>query len=315
VTFTSTKIAVALHKYIKSKKPISMIDTETGSDFMIPIYKREKIEFLVAKTRAFKDMLEIIDEAEKSCEILIIDSITHIWNEMTECYCKKHRIPRVTINHWEPVKRTWREFTRRFCNSKLHFIIAGRSADKWEETIDADNIKEVKKVGTKMRCETEISYEPSLLVELSQVHKNPQTGSGWIHRAWVIKDRWNEETHLEGKSFDNPTFECFLPHIKLLNLGGKHRAIDEERNSSEMFENKNDGHAKFQEKKTLLEEIQNYIRLLYPGETKEEKTARIKILMKYAGTNSWNAVTDMSNEQLKAIKQAFQEIYEKEKAE
>jgi len=104
-----------------------------------------------------------------------------------------------------------------------------------------------------------------------------------------------------------------LPHIQLLNLGGTHKALEKDRDSQAMFDNPGMGEAKYKEKKTLLEQITNYIRLIHPTESREDKTGRIKILMKYAGTNSWNAVTDMGNERLTAIKQVFEEIYEKEK--
>ena len=298
-TYTSTKIAIDLHKHIKSDKPIGFIDTETGSDFMIPIFKRAKIQLLVAKSRAFKDMIEIIDEAEKSCAVLIIDSITHIWNEMTEAYCKKHKIPRISLPHWQPVKQTWREYTRRFCNSKLHVIMAGRSADKWEDVVDEEEVKELRKVGTKMRCETEISYEPSLLVEMIQVNKSPQAGSGWIHKMWVIKDRWNEDSHLEGKSFDNPTLEAILPHVKLLNLGGKHRAIDESRSSEDMFEKNTNGAAIFRKIKILTEKVQNALYRAFPSPNKkEDKIGRLDLLKKAFDTDSWTDVCSLRHEDL-----------------
>jgi len=38
----------------------------------------------------------------------------------------------------------------------------------------------------------------------------------------VLKDR---STLLDGKTFRNPTFETFLPHIQLLNLGGKQLGV------------------------------------------------------------------------------------------
>ena len=297
-TFTSNLIAIGLHKHIKSDKPVAFLDTETGSDFMIPMFKKAKIEFLVAKTRAFKDMLDILDEAEKNCSILIIDSITHIWNEMCESYCKQHHIPRITINHWQPIKKTWREFTKKYINSSLHIIMAGRSADKWEHVEDEDGAKELQKVGTKMRSETEIGYEPSLLVEMEQVHKSPRIGSGWIHRAWVIKDRWNEETKLEGKNFDNPTFDVFLPHIELLNLGGKHRAIDADRTSDEMFKKNNSGADKYRIQKALLEEIKDEIHLLHPGQNADSKTKRIELLKEVFGTSAWSNIEVMQNEDL-----------------
>ena len=81
-SFTATKIATGLHKYIKATKPVYFLDTETGSDFLIKEFEKENVPLFVAKTRAFTDLVYSVDEAEKEAEILIIDSITHFWCEL-----------------------------------------------------------------------------------------------------------------------------------------------------------------------------------------------------------------------------------------
>jgi len=314
-TFTASKIAVGLHGLIKSKKAVAFLDTETGSDFMIPLFNREKIKFLVTKSRAFKDLLEVIKEAKESCDILIIDSITHIWNEVVESYMESKGISRMSISHWQPIKKTWREFTTEFINSPLHIIMAGRSADKWMEEIDDEGVKELMKVGTKMRAEGQISYEPSLLVEMEQVHKNPNPGAGWIHRAWIIKDRWNEETKLEGKHFDNPTFESFLPHIELLSLGKNHRAIDADRNSKELFETGNNGYERMKQRDILLEKIQAEIYLRHPGQSVDDKQGRSNLMNEIFKTRSWKEIESLKGEILDGGLIKLMEMNGKEKKE
>jgi len=294
-THTSSKIAIGLRKHIKSKKPISFIDTETGSDFVLPMFKKEKIELLVAKSRAFADLLTVVDEAEKNSEIFIIDSITHFWTEMLDSYQKKHNISRITLRHWIPLKQMWREFTTRFVNSKLHIIMAGRSAYIWDDVEDEEGVKELKKTGTKMRAETEMGYEPSLLIEMETVRTSARTGANWIHRAWVIKDRFDV---IDGKYFDNPGFESFLPHIKSLNLGGKHRAIDQDRNSQEIFKDNNMGEAVFRKIKILTEKIQNALYRTFPSSKAEDKIGRFDLLKKAFDTDSWTDVCSMRHEDL-----------------
>jgi len=294
-THTSSKVAIGLHKHIKDEKPIAFADTETGSDFVMPIFKKAKVELLVAKTRAFADLLTVVDEAEKNCSILIIDSITHFWNELLDSYQKKHQISRITLRHWIPLKQMWREFTDQFINSKLHIIMAGRSAYIWDDVEDEEGVKELKKTGTKMRAETEMGYEPSLLVEMETVRTSARAGANWIHRAWVIKDRFDV---IDGKYFDNPGFESFLPHIESLNLGGKHRAIDQGRNSQEIFKNDNKGEAKFRKMKILTEKVQNAIYRAYPGQVKEDKIGRLDLLKKAFDTDSWTAISSLRSEDL-----------------
>lgn len=304
-SFTSSQLAIGLHKHIESKKPIAFLDTETGSDFVQPIFKNEKIEFLIAKTRAFKDILTIIDDAEKDCAVLIIDSITHIWNEMTDAYCKKNNLQRITLNHWQPIKKTWKEFTDRYINSNLHIIMAGRSADKWQHVEDDEGAKELQKVGTKMRAETQIGYEPSLLVEMEQFRQSANIGGGWINRAWVIKDRWNLLNHksfdfkgFDGLKYCDETFKAFLPHIKMLNLGGKHRAIDMDRTSEDMFEKNNTGYDKHRKAKGLIEEIKNEFILYRPGSDAQSKQDRILLMKEVFGTSAWSNVETMRLEDL-----------------
>ena len=294
-THTSSKVAIGLHKHIKADKPIAFADTETGSDFVMPIFKKAKIELLVAKTRAFADLLTVVDEAEKNASILIIDSITHFWNELLDSYQKKHQISRITLRHWIPLKQMWREFTDRFVSSKLHIIMAGRSAYIWDDVEDEEGVKELKKTGTKMRAETEMGYEPSLLVEMETVRTSARTGANWIHRAWIIKDRFDV---IDGKYFDNPGFESFLPHIESLNLGGKHRAIDQGRNSQEIFKNDGKGEAKFRKIKILTEKVQNAVYRGFPGQAKEDKIGRLDLLKKAFSTDSWTAISSMRHEDL-----------------
>jgi hypothetical protein len=292
-TFTASSIAIGLNQFIKSKKPISFADTETGSDFVLPRFNAAKIDLLVAKTRAFQDLLIIVDEAEKVSDVLITDSITHFWNELVDAYVQKNELKRLRLKDWIPLKKTWREFTDKFINSRLHIILCGRSADKWEEVEDEeDGAKELKKVGTKLRAETQLSYEPSLLIELEAIQLSPRIGTNYIHRAYVKKDRADI---LTGKFFDDPTFESILPHILSLNLGGEHKAIEPNRSSQDMFEKGNTGEQKMITREIVLEKITNEIKLLYPGQSEVDKTARIKLMNQVFGTNSWVEIEKRRN--------------------
>jgi hypothetical protein len=57
-----------------------------------------------------------------------------------------------------------------------------------------------------------------------------------VARHWrettVVKDRFDL---IDGKVFENPTFEAFLPHIERLNLGGSQIGFDATRSSVGMF--------------------------------------------------------------------------------
>ena len=298
-SYTSSKIAIGLVKYIKAKKPVMYFDTETGSDFLIRQFKEAGVGLYTAKTRAFADLLTAVDEAEKTASVMIIDSITHVWNELIESYMKKLELKRLALKHWIPLKSTWREFTTRYVNSKLHVIVCGRSADKWEEVEDPeDGSRELKKTGTKMRTETEMGYEPSLLVELEAIQLSPRVGGQLIHRAHVKKDRFDV---INGQAFDQPGFETFLPHISLLNLGGEHKALEVGRDSTAMFERNDVGARKMETREILIEKIGNEIKLIYPGQTETDKTARINLMSAIFQTHSWTEICSRrKNEELQA---------------
>ena len=194
-----------------------------------------------------------MDEAEKECDVLIIDSISQFHDELMDSYLKKNQLTRLRLKDWQPIKAAWREFTSKFVQSKLHVIICGRSGDVWEEKADPeDGAVELKKVGTKMRAEREISYEPSLLVEMEAVFETSRVGSNMIRRAFVKKDRFDV---IDGKFFDNPTLDAFMPHICLLNIGGEHKALEDGPRFQDMFDRTDIGELKAIQKEIMLEKI------------------------------------------------------------
>ena len=87
-TLTAALTAIGIHKLIESNKPVSMIDTENGSDFLIGMFKKAGVPFEVAKTKSFQDLIAGVEESEKSSSILIVDSITHIWVGFVQEYLK-----------------------------------------------------------------------------------------------------------------------------------------------------------------------------------------------------------------------------------
>jgi hypothetical protein len=299
-TFTASKVAIGLRQYIKSDKPIAFADTETGSDYVRHLFEDAGIKLMSAKTRAFSDLLGITDEAEKECAVLIVDSISHYWTELQDAWMKKNNLTRINwMKHSAPIKAIWRDFTERYVNSKLHIIICGRSSPIYEDVIDPeDGSKESRKTGTKMKTENEMGYEPSLLAEMTPVQLIPSFGGKLVRRAFVKKDRFDI---LDGKLFDNPTFESFLPHIEKLNLGGDHKALETGRDSLGLIRDENSGEKRALNKEILCEKITNEIKKLYPGQSEKDKAARIALLEGTFGTNSWTEISTLfRNDRLEA---------------
>ena len=129
-SFTNSLIAIGLHKYIKSTKPVYFLDSETGSDYVKPMFDKAGIKLLVLKTQAFSQLVMGMKEAEGNTDIFIVDSITHFWRELMRAWKVKRNRMFISLPDFGPLKDEWHEgYTSRFVNSKMHCLMAGRAAD------------------------------------------------------------------------------------------------------------------------------------------------------------------------------------------
>lgn len=306
-TFTSTAVAIGLVKYTREKglpegdRPAYFLDTETGSDWVQPIFAREGIKLRTAKSRAFKDLVNAVREAEAQGSVLIIDSITHFWREFTEAYQRKKNRTRLEFSDWNYLKAEWGKFTDAFVNSNLHIIMAGRAGFEYDYFEDSDGKKNLEKTGIKMKAETELGYEPSLLV-LMEREMDMETKA--VHRiANVLKDR---SDLLDGKTFKNPTFEVFKPHIEYLNVGGMQMGVDLSRNSEEMIEGgsgKPSWKYEQEQKEIVIEKIEAaFATAGLSAQSKEGKAKIVGLLQKHFQTTSWK---ELSTYPLATLKTGF----------
>lgn len=283
-TFTASEIAIGLCQLTKQTK-VAFYDTEAGSDYLINRFKDAGIELLVHKGMAFKDLVDIIKECEDGgISVLIIDSISHVWRELQDSYKRRVKRNSLYMQDWGVLKGQWAEFTTAYLNSKLHIIMLGRAGYEYDQEVsEATGKKEIVKVGTKMKVEGEMGYEPSLLIEMELERKDGQ--KGFIHKATIIKDRTDT---LNGKSIQNPTFKDFLPVISKLNIGGEHVGIDTSRSSEDLFESPDRSYEEKKRKHAIaLETLQEVLVLNgLDGTSKEAKETRTKLLIQYFGSSS-----------------------------
>src|SRR5688572_1687257 len=218
-TRTASEIAIGLHKAIGSKKPIAAFDTEPAFSFVLPLFQSAGIELLVAdESRALKDLMTFMDEAEAACDIVIIDSITHVWRDAQESFLAKINEGRARQNkrplaslefqHWRPIKAAWADFTDRFLSSKLHVIVCGRAGSiyEYQDKDDGSGKKELITTGTRMATEKELGYEPSLLIEMIADRDNGKI----VNVALIQKDRTDT---INGQEIPYPNFEKLGGHF------------------------------------------------------------------------------------------------------
>jgi hypothetical protein len=302
-TFTAADLAIGLSKTVSDGKPVAFFDTETGSDFLIPKFKEHGIELLVAKTRSFKDLLTFMKEAEGQCSVAVIDSITHVWQEILAAYTEKlRRRNGLLFQDWGPIKTEWRGFTDSYINSKMHVILCGRAGFEYDMEKDEAGKKELIKTGTKMKAESEMGYEPSLLLEMERVSADEEYAKGkrggWIHRCYILKDRTDR---MNGEAIDNPTFASFKPVVDFLNIGGEHVGVDATSSSTDLFESPESYHARKKRVEIVLELIVDTMTEAQIGGTSAKaKEEQVKHLKNAFGTSSWTAIKDMKLEALEA---------------
>lgn len=294
-TYTAVEIAIGLHKLCKSDKPIYFLDTETGSDWAIPRFREAGIELMVDKTKAFADLLAGVKEAEKNGFCLIIDSVSHYWQEMVESYKRKKNIgSRMAFHHWGILKPEWNRFSAAYVNSQLHCIVCGRAGWEWGHEADDEGHQELRKLGTKMKVEAEFGFEPSLLLEMERV-KGDDLGDPIAHHCYVIKDRRMDAKTMDGKVFKNPTFRDFMPHIECLNLGGAHVGVDMDRNSEEMFSADGESFASRNKRsQSAVEEIMGELKFRFPSASRDDKIAVAAIKKHFIGTRSDTEIDGMN---------------------
>ena len=292
-TYTSSMLAMGISKTIANGKPVAFLDTETGSDYMIPKFEAEGIELLVLKSRAFKDLLQVIREAEKECSVLIIDSLTHIWTDLTDSYLASRRQSRLQFQDWGPIKKEWGRYTRLFLNSKIHIIACGRAGYEYDTVTNEDGKKEIIKGNTKFKAEGEFGFEPSFVIEMTmnrEKDKNQKISSKFDHVALVLKDRSDK---LNGHVLKNPTFKSFRPYFDFLNIGGEHLGVADS-DSQEIFEPEGESFYKKQQRiSILLDEIQSGIVHCFPGATALEKKVKSEVIDQVFGTTSWEKVKSL----------------------
>ncbi len=304
-TYTATQVAIGLHKRIGSKKPIAIFDTEKASKALVGIFRDANIEAVVQDEQR---SLSALNQAIKWCEdggsdILLIDSITHVWEEFMQSYLnrpdkygKSIQRTRLEFQDWGVIKPRWKaEFSNVFVQSKVHIIFTGRAGYEYSDEKNAETGKrEIFKSGIKMKAETETAFEPDILV-LMEKHLDLLGEKKKVTReATIIKDR---TAAIDGKSFTNPTFEDFAPAIDIL-LSGTYKASD----SVQMTDSFTDAEVNISEnrnrKDKLIAEIEGAFTLCGFGAKVSDKQTKAAILNNIWKVTSTDSLTSERIESL-----------------
>lgn len=304
---TAVELACTTHRVFGSKKPIAFFDTEGGSDYLAKLVEeRTGFKPVRVKTRAFSQLLEVAKECRQGVsDILIVDSITHVWREIQSSYMarinegRRYEKTRMDIQDIMAIKTQWAPWPDEFMNAPLHIIICGREGNEWGHEEDEETGKrQLVAVGKKMRVEGEFGYEASLMVSMhaeqvaaATIRKRNKTTekrpSTIINVATVLKDRYDL---MNGQMIEMPTGDDFMPFIERLNPN-LHREVDTQNHSVDSMPESDGGYLREKtDRQILVEKILGEIQNIHPSQTVEDKKGRQALFQKYFGTISWTEI-------------------------
>lgn len=317
-TYTAALLAVGTRKEKKLTGNVMMFDTEPAAQFIAPMVRKETGKDLIGfQSRSLADACEFIREAIKAkASVLIIDSVTHIWREVCDSYLAQinkkaedrakaigqqpKKRTRLEFQDWGPIKSKWAEFSDLYVNSPIDIIICGRAGYEYDyEDREDGSGKDLVKTGVKMKTEGEFGFEPSLLIQMERVQVDAlgNLQNVLTHRATIIGDRFGA---IDGKVCDNPTFEFFAPHIKLLTPGAS-VSVNTTNQTDHGIDKAGDAEfaAERKARAILSEEIKGLLTSNFPGQSAESKKETADALFASFGTRSWTAIESTDSVKLR----------------
>lgn len=306
-TFTAAKLAIGLHQKIGSKKPVIIFDTEKAAKFLKPLFAEAGIEVLVKESRSLADLKETMKRMREdgASDVLMIDSISHIWENFLEAYKQKQRRTFLHFQDWGILKPTWKtEFSDPFVNDPYHVIMCGRAGYEYmNEKNEETGKQEIFKSGIKMKVEGETAYEPDMLILMERFEEILDKDKSVWREATIIKDRSNL---IDGQTFKNPVFENFEPAVDaMLSNPSASRDVSEEGDTKLLFKTEEDKRVFIRERDAAIENLEGLLTRIAPSSGAADKKLRLDLLDQVLGTNSWTEIKGMQPEQ---IKKAYKDI-------
>ncbi len=307
-TRTAAGFAVGVKQFFALKGPVYFFDTEKGSGYLSQFFKDRKVKVRVARSRSFDDLMEFAHLAEAEKSILIVDSISHVAEEINESYLRsvnesrKNRglnpRTRLEFQDWAGIKAIFDRWTKWYLNSPVHVIVCGRAAWEWGfEVNEETGKKELHKEGIKVSRASAFGYEAGLLIEMSREQVLTDGAYRLKRKATVLGDRFGV---IDGAEVSDPTFDFISPHVKLLRPDAD-RPVEMEPKTEIKVDDSGDAEwaAERKTRAIIAEEIQGLLVESLPGQSAAEKRSKAEAIFEALGTRSWTAVENMPSEKLR----------------
>jgi predicted ATP-dependent serine protease len=134
-TFTALLVAEGLANH--TGKRIAYVDTEYGTAFYArqvterPVHP-QAFDFDVLYTKSITQTLDAVRGLDRTTHgVLVIDSISHIWDAAIGAYTgKRTKAGTVPLHAWSCIKRPYREMMHLLLASPVHVLICGRQGER-----------------------------------------------------------------------------------------------------------------------------------------------------------------------------------------
>lgn len=301
---TASEFVIGAYKDFGYAKPVLIIDNEKGSRFMIPQFRAAGVKALLKETTNVADVLTAFDLLRAGeISFIFIDSLTKVYYRYVRDYMEKNNRKFMELQDWGKILPKWQEtFSDAFVAAQGSIVFTGRgghSYEKEEDTKDDDG-RVVKKgqfikSGVKMKLAGETPFEPDLNIWMQQEQEVGPDGLKVWREAQIMKDR---SGLIDGKTFVNPTYEHFRPFVRYL-IDAPSGTVQGESSSENLAPGENyESYDRKRKREIALEEIQEEIVRMFPGQAKEDKQGKAALVEELFQTRSWTAVENMGLDRL-----------------
>lgn len=156
---------------------IAVIDTENHTACKYS----DRFDFDVCECeKATINNIQMLLEDAKDYDVLIIDSLTHAWDELLDevNIIAKSKFGGNSWSAWSEGTPKQRQFIKSLLNFNGHLIVTMRSETTWEVQENDKGKKVPVRIGTAPKQGKSIEYEFDMLININQDHS-----------AYVLKDR------------------------------------------------------------------------------------------------------------------------------
>jgi hypothetical protein len=300
-TYTAALIAKGLHQAIKSEKPIVIFDTEKSSRFLKPLFAEAGIGVLVKESRQLIDLIQTMKLcAEGASDVLLIDSISHVWESFLTAYKEKKNRKDLQFQDWGVIKPTWKqEFSDPLVAAKFNILFTGRAGYEYaNELNELTGKRDIYKSGIKMRVEGETAYEVDLLLLMERFERVLGNDPKEVWReGTVLKDR---STLLDGQTFKNPAWTDFKPFYDFLCANVIPEMNRTEGDTTQLFNSDHSYENGQRQKKIILEKIEGVFDSEFPEARGATKKLKMAVILNTFNTLSQTEIQGFSLEKLTA---------------